>query len=143
MAAQAEPEVIEAISTWAHEVGMVFQIADDVLDLVSTTEAIGKPAGSDIAEGKFTMPVLLGLDGPDGARIRELLSRDRPYSQDTIDEVISLVRQGGFVDQALDDAYDRLERASKAVSSLPEVPAKAVLGVIGEYLVQRVTAVRN
>ena len=143
MAADAEPEVIEAISTWAHEVGMVFQIADDVLDLVSTTEAIGKPAGSDIAEGKFTMPVLLGLDGPDGPRIRELLTHGRPYPHETIDEVITLVRKGGFVDQALDDAHDRLARAARAASSLPDVPAKAVLGVIGEYLVQRVTAVRH
>ena len=142
MAAEAEPDVIEAISTWAHEVGMVFQIADDVLDLVSTTEAIGKPAGSDIAEGKFTMPVLLGLDGPDGPRIRELLIQDRPYPQATIDGVIDLVRQGGFVDQALDSAHERLERASKAVASLPDVPAKSVLGVLGEYLVNRVSGVR-
>ncbi len=143
MAANAEPDVIEAISTWAHEVGMVFQIADDVLDLVSTTEEIGKPAGSDIAEGKFTMPVLLGLDGPHGSAIRDLLKQDRPYTQATIDEVIELVRSGGFVDQALDSAHHRLALAGEAASSLPGVPAKSVLGTLGEYLVTRVTSVRR
>jgi heptaprenyl diphosphate synthase len=143
MAAGAEPDVVEAISTWAHEVGMVFQIADDVLDLVSTTEAIGKPAGSDIAEGKFTMPVLLGLDGPDGPRIRELLGKSRPYPQAVIDEVIDLVKRGGFVDEALDSADRRLERAAEAVAALPDVPARSVLGTLGEYLVTRVSGVRN
>jgi heptaprenyl diphosphate synthase len=143
MAAEAEPEVVEAISTWAHEVGMVFQIADDVLDLVSTTEAIGKPAGSDIAEGKFTMPVLLGLGGPDGPRIRSLLGQSRPYPQSVIDEVIDLVKRGGFVDQALDSADRRLERAAEAVAALPDVPARSVLGTLGEYLVTRVSGVRN
>jgi heptaprenyl diphosphate synthase len=143
MAADADHAVVEALSTWAHEVGMVFQIADDVLDLVSTTEAIGKPAGSDIAEGKFTMPVLLGLDGPDGPRIRELLEQDRPYRQSTINEVIDLVRRGGFVDQALDSADRRLEKAAEAIAPLPDVPAKSVLGALGEYLVTRVSGVRQ
>ena len=143
LAADAEPDVVEAISTWAHEVGMVFQIADDVLDLVSTTMAIGKPAGSDIAEGKFTMPVLLGLSGDDGDRIRKLLTEQRPYRQETIDEVIDLVRRGGFIDDALDDASARLERAADAAKGLPVVPAKAVLGDLGGFLVARVADVRN
>ncbi len=143
LAADAEPDVVEAISTWALEVGMVFQIADDVLDLVSTTVAIGKPAGSDIAEGKFTMPVLLGLSGDDGDRIRKLLGSERPYRQEAIDEVIDLVRQGGFIDDALDDASARLVRAADAASSLPDVPAKGVLGDLGGFLVARVADVRN
>ena len=143
MAADADDDVVEAISTWAHEVGMVFQIADDVLDLVATTEAIGKPAGSDIAEGKFTMPVLLGLNGPDGRQIRELLSQPRPYAQATIDEVIHLVRSGGFVEQALDSADQRLSRAAEAIAHLPDIPAKSVLGSLGEYLVTRVSGVRS
>ena len=66
LAAEADDDIVEALSDWAWEVGMVFQIADDALDLVADEEAIGKPAGSDIREGKFTMPVLEALSGPDG-----------------------------------------------------------------------------
>ncbi|MDH5616499.1 MAG: polyprenyl synthetase family protein, partial [Acidimicrobiia bacterium] len=69
MASDAPPEVIEAVSTWAWEIGMVFQITDDALDLVATDGYLGKPAGSDIGEGKFTLPVLLALGGPEGIRI--------------------------------------------------------------------------
>ena len=143
MAADAAPEVVTAISTWAHEVGMVFQIADDVLDLVSTSEAIGKPVGSDIAEGKFTMPVLLGLAGPDGEQIEELLSGSRPYSDVAISTVIDLVKRGGFIDASLDAADHRLSLAKKAADSLPDVPARAVLGDLGEYLLTRVAGVRH
>ena len=70
MAADADRDVVESLSDWAWEVGMVFQIADDALDLVADEETIGKPAGSDIREGKFTMPVLEALAGPEGARVR-------------------------------------------------------------------------
>ena len=122
---------------------MVFQIADDVLDLVSTSEAIGKPAGSDIAEGKFTMPVILGLAGPDGDQIRELLSGSRPYSGVTISTVIDLVKRGGFIDASLDAADRRLGLARQAAAGLPDVPARAVLDVLGEYLLTRVDGVRR
>lgn len=143
MAAEAPPGVVTAISTWAHEVGMVFQIADDVLDLVSTSEAIGKPAGSDIAEGKFTMPVILGLAGPDGDQIQELLGGPRPYSDVTISTVIDLVKRGGFIDASLDAADRRLDLARRAAAALPDVPARAVLDVLGEYLLTRVDGVRR
>lgn len=142
LASDASEDVVEAVSVWAHEVGMVFQIADDVLDLVSTTAHIGKPAGSDIAEGKFTMPVLLGLDGPDGDQIRKLLEQPRPYSAATISEVIDLVRKGGFVEVALTAADERLKKAAQAAAELPDVAARAVLGDLAGYLVNRIAAVR-
>ena len=62
MASDADDTAVDALSTWAWEVGMVFQIADDALDLVADEQTIGKPAGSDIREGTFTAPVLLAAD---------------------------------------------------------------------------------
>lgn len=138
MASDADEETVEAITSWAHEVGMVFQLADDVLDLVSTSEEIGKPAGSDIHEGKFTMPLLLALEGPDGDRIRNLLSDGPPYSQQSVAEVIELVRAGGHIDTTLAAAHERLDVARKAAGNLPAVEARAVLDGLGEYLVERV-----
>jgi heptaprenyl diphosphate synthase len=138
MAADADTATVEAITSWAAEVGMVFQLADDVLDLVATSDEIGKPAGSDILEGKFTMPLLLALDGPEGDRIRKLLSEERPYRQESVDEVIELVRSGGYIATTLQEAHRRLDRAAQAVRKLPDVPAKRVLDGLGEYLVTRV-----
>jgi heptaprenyl diphosphate synthase len=142
MAADAEPSLVEALSVWAWEVGMVFQIADDALDLVADEGTIGKPAGSDIREGTFTAPVLLATTGADGNRIRELLGQDRPYSDETVDEVIQLVRSGEYVEQTLTSAGDRLQEASRAVAAIPDSEARQVLERLGAYLLDRVEAAR-
>ncbi len=143
MASDATPEVIEAVSTWAWELGMVFQITDDALDLVATEGYLGKPAGSDIGEGKFTLPVLLALQGPEGTRIAELLSVPPPYPEDSVTEVIHLVRSGGYVDAALQAAVARVASAQQAITDLPPGEAKEVLGSLGTYLLERVTAARG
>ena len=143
MAADAAPATVDAISRWAGEVGVVFQIADDVLDLTSTTESIGKPAGSDIREGKFTMPLLLALEGPDGDRIRKLLDQPRPYPDDAVDEVIDLVRTGGYVDHTIDAALARLDEAESQLQTLPDGGPRSVLIAVGRYLVDRVASRRS
>lgn len=142
-AADATPEVVEALSTWAWEVGMVFQIADDALDLVADEETIGKPAGSDIREGTFTMPVLTAVAGPDRDRISELLKGPMPYSDAAVEEVIALVRGGGHIETALKSAHRRLDHADAALSVLREGEAKEILKILGGYLLDRVEAARD
>lgn len=143
LAADAEPAIVEALSTWAWELGMVFQIADDALDLVADEATIGKPAGSDIREGTFTQAVLEAADGPDGERIRFLLDRPRPFPDASVEEVIHLVRSGGYVDRVLESAMSRLATASAALEVLPAGQAHSVLTTLGEYLVTRVEAART
>lgn len=142
MAADADQRTVEALSTWAWEVGMVFQIADDALDLVADEETIGKPAGSDIREGTFTGPVLRAVAGPDGARVEEILASGRPYSDEAVAEVIALVRQGGHVDAALETAATRLTIADAALGTLPKSQPKETLERLGSYLLERVETAR-
>jgi heptaprenyl diphosphate synthase len=142
MAADAEPVVVEALSTWAWELGMVFQIADDALDLVATGQTLGKPAGSDIREGTFTQAVLEAAQGPDGERIQALLDRPRPFPEENVAEVIDLVRGGGYVDRALQAAMDRVEVARRTLDALPDLPTRAFLSSLGSYLVARVDTAR-
>jgi heptaprenyl diphosphate synthase len=142
IASDAPGPVVESLSNWAWEVGMVFQIADDALDLVADEETIGKPAGSDIREGKFTMPVLEALVGDDGHRVRELLQSDHPYPDEVVNEVIHIVRSGGHVDTALAEARRRLDAASNALVDLPQGPGREVLEVLGTYLLERVDAAK-
>jgi heptaprenyl diphosphate synthase len=143
MAADADKNVVEALSTWAWEVGMVFQIADDALDLVADEETIGKPAGSDIREGTFTGPVLRAVAGPDGERVREILGAGRPYGDEAVAEVIALVRQGGHIDAALKTASARLTIADAALGTLPRSKPKQILERLGAYLVDRVESARG
>jgi heptaprenyl diphosphate synthase len=143
MAAEAPPDTVEALSTWGWEVGMVFQIADDALDLVADESTIGKPAGSGIREGTFTMPVLAAAAGPDGERVRELLGPGIPYDDGTVTEVISLVRRGGHIEDALTAATDRLTKAEAALESIEPGLAHEILTELGTYLLARVESARD
>jgi heptaprenyl diphosphate synthase len=143
MAADADQTTVDALSTWAWELGMVFQMADDALDLVADEETIGKPAGSDIREGTFTLPVLTAAHGPDGAEIRSLLDPGAPYSDETVNRVIELVRDGGHVDAALAAATAKLAKADAALSVLPDTEATGILHSLGSYLLARVESARD
>jgi geranylgeranyl pyrophosphate synthase len=143
MAADADAGVVDALSDWAWELGMVFQIADDALDLVAEEETIGKPAGSDIREGKFTLPVLQALAGPAGERVRRLLQGNHPYADDVVNEVIEIVRDGGHVDASLSDATRRLGKASEALAIIDDSEPKRILEGLGDYLLGRVDAART
>lgn len=142
MAADADDATVEALSTWAWEVGMVFQIADDALDLVADEETIGKPAGSDIREGTFTAPVLMAAAGPDGGRVHEILEADTPYDDQAVNEVIEIVRAGGYIDLTLESAMNRLDVATSALTVLPESQSHDVLQTLGRFLLDRVQAAR-
>jgi heptaprenyl diphosphate synthase len=143
MAADAPPDQVEALTRWAWELGMVFQLADDALDLVATEETLGKPAGSDIREGKFTLPVLAAVQDEGGNELRSLLASPRPYPDEVADRAIELLRVGGWVDLALDAALARVSEAHLILQSLPDIPARSVLDGLGRYLVEQVEAERR
>ena len=142
-AGDASTDVVEVLTLWAFELGRVFQIADDALDLVATTDLLGKPAGADIREGTFTLPVLLAARGKEGRRIVELLGHPPPYPEEAVEEVIGLVNEGGYVDRALSVALEHAEVASQALARLAVGETTGVLGRMGGYLIERVETARQ
>ncbi len=142
MAGGADRRAVEAATLWGREIGMVFQLTDDVLDLVASREFLGKPAGSDIFEGTFTLPVLLAFDGPEGDPIRSLLAGGRPHHPDAVEQVIELVRRGGHVERALAEVDRRMAAAADAMTALPDSDITRVFLRLGDYLIDRVDAAR-
>ena len=142
MAAGADRGAIEAASEWAHEVGMVFQLTDDVLDLVATESFLGKPAGSDIGEGTFTLPLLYALDGSHGTELRTLLAAGHPFEDSTVERVIDIVRGGDNVARALAEVDRRMDTAAAAIGALPSTDITKVFRRLGDYLVERVDTAR-
>lgn len=138
MAGGADVEAVKAATLWGHEVGMAFQLTDDVLDLTATEEFLGKPAGSDIREGTFTLPVIDALASPDGAAIRTLLDGGKPYPDEAVVAVIEIIRTGGHTRGALAEAKRRIASAAEAAASLPSREVAEVLTGLGDYLVERV-----
>ena len=111
--------VVEALTEFGTAYGMVFQIVDDVLDLVATDVQLGKPAGHDMVEGVYTLPVLhtLAEGGPAATELGSLLGKPLDPSERT--KVLDIVRSGTGVDSAVAHARRFVERAEQACAALP------------------------
>jgi heptaprenyl diphosphate synthase len=127
-------DVIEALTRYGLAYGMVFQIVDDVLDLTATDEQLGKPAGHDMVEGVYTLPVLrtLALPGVAADELRDLLGR--PIDAVVCDKALSIVRAGPGVGQALEVAATYAMAANEACASLPPSAATDALRAAPQYL---------
>ncbi|CAN5511561.1 MAG: polyprenyl synthetase family protein [Acidimicrobiia bacterium] len=142
MTGGADPAHVDAISEWGWEMGLVFQMTDDVLDLVADETFLGKPAGSDMLEGTHTLPVLYAAGGPDGAEIRAALADGRP-DPSTVTRLLDIVRSGGSVDRVLDEAVDRAMVAEKAIARVASGSLVDVFANLDRYLLDRVEAARR
>jgi heptaprenyl diphosphate synthase len=123
----------EALTAFGHHYGMAFQVVDDVLDVVATDDDLGKPAGHDMVEGVYTLPVLRTLAGPDGEALRPLLGK--PLDDGTRRKALDLVRQGDGVDQARVAARGFVDQAVAALDRLPPTEARDALAAAARHLV--------
>ena len=113
---------------------MVFQVADDVLDLTATEEELGKPAGHDLVEGVYTLPVILTLaaGGTAAEELGDLLGK--PLDGAELDKALAIVRSNGAVAQAIAVAQGYVEQAERALDPLPPSPARDVLAAGAAHL---------
>ncbi len=81
-------KLLNALSNWGWNCGIIFQISDDLLDLTSTSEVLGKPAGNDLLEGTYTLPVLIALN-QNKEKFSEIL---KEISEDKIEVAESIKR---------------------------------------------------
>ncbi len=120
-------------------VGMAFQLVDDVLDLTSTESTLGKPVGSDLKEGKLTLPLIfLMRDGTPKHRemLRAALSENGSGNARK-DEILQLVREYGTADRVMGMAHDYARKAKQYLESFPSSEARDALMSIPDYIVQR------
>ncbi|HWI05469.1 MAG TPA: polyprenyl synthetase family protein [Acidimicrobiales bacterium] len=133
---------IEALTAYGEQVGMVFQIVDDILDVVATDEELGKPAGNDLVEGVYTLPVIRALASSQSSEeLRRLLGS--PLERDEVDVVRAIVRSNGAVGAAIDVAR---RYAGASAAALEGVPAggeggervMAALASLGDHLIENI-----
>jgi heptaprenyl diphosphate synthase len=135
LTAGASRTEIDALTEFGHAFGMVFQIVDDVLDLVGTEQTLGKPAGHDMEEGVYTLPVLRALATPDaGDELRSILGG--PLGGPERDKATHIVRASGGIPAALGAARRWADTAATAAKALG--PAGTAIGPVGHRLLDTV-----
>ena len=129
LSAGAPEDLVEAISTYARNLGIAFQIKDDILDYVGGD--IGKPAGQDLAERKMTMPLLSALASVGEGRRKEICTMLAEGGKES--EIMDFVhsRDGVVKAQAVLESY--IEKACAALESLPETQDKQCLCELARY----------
>lgn len=130
---------VDRLTTFGQRYGTVFQIVDDVLDIVATDEQLGKPAGHDLVEGVYTLPVLRALHGPNGGELRELLSGT--VQGPTWTRARELVRSSGGIEEAISTARSYVGWAVEELDPLVHRPAAQALEAAAWALLDSVDAV--
>lgn len=129
----------QALFNYGFNLGVCFQLIDDLLDFTSSTEVLGKPVLSDLKEGKVTLPLILALPRAT-VREREIVSRVASLkSFDDIDpnEILHIVNRYEAVEQTRQIARDYADRARRALEPFPDSPAKETLEVALEFVLER------
>jgi heptaprenyl diphosphate synthase len=126
---------IDALTAYGDNFGMAFQLIDDVLDVVATDDELGKPAGNDLIEGIYTLPVLRTLsDAQLGPELRPLLGGALDVS--SRDKARDMVRASDGVNYTIDVARDYIARGTDALGALPSNPTRDGLSRLGDYLIE-------
>ena len=129
----------EALWQYGLNIGMAFQIVDDLLDFTGEEVALGKPVGGDLREGKLTLPVIHMRDrgGPRAAALLRKVVEAREVSLEEWREIRALLTQNRSIEYAQRVASDYVERAKKTLYSFPSSDARDALMFLPDYVVSR------
>lgn len=134
--AGADPEQVEKLACFGRDLGLAFQIADDVLDLIGDERTAGKTLGTDLAQRKLTLPLIEMLERvepADAKRFRLLLGE----RSGQVGELQKAVRETGALEAAQFRAEDLAERAREQLQDLPLSPFRTALEGIATWAVRR------
>jgi geranylgeranyl pyrophosphate synthase len=126
------PARVEALHVYGENLGLAFQVFDDILDFTATEQELGKPVGSDLRQGTITLPVILMRDRQlaDG-RFRAA------FDSADIDLQVRLIQESGAIDAARAEADTLVARARSALSALPDGVERDALDALAAYVTHR------
>lgn len=131
---KAPEEVVQSLKSYGYNLGMSFQIVDDILDFVGQKETLGKPVASDLSKGIFTLPVILLLERPESDEVREAFEKD---SRRGTKQLMEMVYNSSVLDEGYRIARDFTSRACSALERLPRDTVYNSLTDLAGYVTER------
>lgn len=135
----ASDQTEEKLGEYGRNLGLAFQIVDDVLDLTAAEDVLGKPVASDLREGKATLAVIHALErgtGADREAIRTVLA-DRSFAHVSHVQILEILQRHGSIDYAMDTACAYAEAARLSIADLPATDAKRALLWVPGFVTSR------
>lgn len=134
---QATEEQVGVMKEYADNLGIAFQIVDDIMDFTSTEEAMGKPVGSDLIQGTLTLPAMMVIErNPKDNPVKSVFeTRDMKY----VAEAINQVRNSGIVKECYKIAADYAEKACAKLKTLPKSPSRESLLSLADFVIKQGT----
>ncbi len=141
MAGHADTKELEALSTYGRELGLAFQIADDVLDYGGAKGDLGKNTGDDLREGKMTLPIIIALEAASDEERKFLKSSlgNEAADKNIFDRVLEIITKYDALEIAAQRAFSHSAKAREALTNFPTSNIKDILGDLADYCVARVT----
>ena len=137
---QASDQEIELLHTFGMNLGIAFQIVDDILDYTEDQETIGKPAGNDLRQGMVTLPLIYALqEQPRNGHYQEIqqLLNGESHSEEDIHAIVNWVVTGSGVERSLADAYRYGNKAREALAHFPSSKDRQVLNDLIDFVITR------
>lgn len=132
---EVDRNVCEQMYEFGKNLGLSFQVVDDILDFTQSAEQLGKPAGADLAKGNLTAPVIYALETQ--SKLREIIESE--FSETgSLDEAIQLVKSCGGIDRARGLAQEKADSALQNLQCLPDSPFRGSLERMVLYNLERI-----
>lgn len=133
----APEPVVAALRDYGEQLGMAFQIVDDVLDFVSDENKLGKPVGSDLRSGLVTSPTLWFLEQNNDHRLINSILNNGRNDDASIRAAVQTIRESGAIETALQEARQFVQRSKAALELLPASEYRDALWELSDYVVER------
>ena len=136
---QATADQEARLAEYGRNLGLAFQIVDDVLDLTASEEVLGKPVASDLREGKVTMSVIHALERctPAERKLVEKVLEERAFISVQHEQILEILNRYGSIEYAYAAAAEHAEIARRAICTFPDSEIKSALLFIPEFVVER------
>ena len=133
----ADEMVVSRLRQYGLELGVAFQIIDDILDLTSTEEALGKPVGSDLLQGTMTLPIIYFLEAQPQHPLADTLTDGTPTDERRVQQFVAEIRESEAIDRARTVASQFGDEATRCLEGLPlSAHGEALAGLV-RYAISR------